>query len=196
MVEPVPYVFDRLRRNYGGLDRVALENLAIADHDGSLPFYYLAQVDDPEREGLPQWYDGIGSFSRDAVLGHSEQIPDIERRVVETEVPCVTFESLCRRHGVARVDLLLIDTEGYDWEVLKLIDFRAHRPRLVIYEHFHLVERERRQCRAHLEGLGYETMGEHFDTFCLDTAANDRLTRVWRRLRPALPAVFAREPSA
>ena len=64
MVEPVPYLSERLRENYGSLGRVAVENAAISDTDGPRPFYRLEQVDDPEREGLPGWYDAIGSLSR------------------------------------------------------------------------------------------------------------------------------------
>ena len=36
MVEPVPYIFERLQRNYGGTDRIVLANLAIADRDGGV----------------------------------------------------------------------------------------------------------------------------------------------------------------
>jgi hypothetical protein len=57
MVEPVPYVFERLRTNYGGLDRVVLENVAVADEDGSRRFYHLAASADRVGEGLPQWYE-------------------------------------------------------------------------------------------------------------------------------------------
>ena len=193
MVEPVPYVFERLRRNYGGLDGVILENAAIGDRDGRLPFHHLAEADEEERARLPDWYDTIGSFRREAVLGHAGKVPDIEARLVSTEVPCLTFESLLAKHGVERVDLLLIDTEGFDWEIIRHIDFAAHRPRLLVYEHFHLSPDERQECRAHLEGLGYETMEEGFDTFCLDTRSHDGLTRRWRRLRPAVPGVSVAE---
>ena len=79
-------------------------------------------------EGLPQWYDGIGSFSREAVLDHARLIPDIEDRLVRTEVPCLTFDSLCAKHDVGAVDLLLIDTEGYDHQILAHINFGVHRP--------------------------------------------------------------------
>lgn len=196
MVEPVPYVFERLRRNYGGLDRVALDNVAVGDRDGELPFYYLAEAEDPERERLPDWYDAIGSFSREAVLGHAGEIPDIERRVVRAGVPCLTFESLCRKHGVRRVDLLLIDTEGYDYEIVRQIDFTAYRPRLLIYEHYHLLPEERADCLAHIQRLEYETMEEGFDTWCLDARPDDQVTRRWRRLRPAVPGVSAHGQAA
>jgi FkbM family methyltransferase len=189
MVEPVPYVFERLQRNYQGIDRVVLENAAVADRDGRLPFYHLAKSPEREREGLPRWYDGIGSFSREAVLRHAHTIPDIERRIVRTDVRCLTLESLCRRHDVQRLDLLLIDTEGYDWEVVRSIDFDRRRPRLLVYEHFHLPPDDRTRCRQHVEHAGYETMEEGFDTFCLEVHAEDRLTATWRRLRPAVPGL-------
>ena len=193
MVEPVPYVFERLRRNYGELEGVTLANVAIADRDGTLPFYHLAQLEDPEREGLPSWYDALGSFSRETVLEHGSEIADIERRLLSIEVPSLTFESLCERYGLEQVDLLLIDTEGYDWEILKHIDFRARHPRLVIYEHFHLAPDVSRRCGEHLEAQGYETMAEGFDTFCLDPSPEDPLTAAWRRLEPAVPAVSAHD---
>lgn len=188
MVEPVPYVFDRLVRNYGARPGIALENAAVGDRDGTLPFYYLRESDDPV---LPEWYDAVGSFRRDAVLGHAPLIPDVEARLVQADVPCLTFESLCRKHAVERLDLLALDTEGYDWRILERIDFAKWRPRLVIYEHYHLDEAEREACRAHLAAAGYETLAEGFDTFCLDTRPDDALTRRWRQLEPAVAPVAA-----
>ena len=189
MVEPVPYVFERLRENYGRFERLRLENVAIAARDGTMPFYHLAEAGEGEREGLPHWYHGLGSFSRETVLGHARAIPDIEARIVSTEVRCLTFASLCRRHELDSVDLVVIDTEGFDWEILRNIDLRAHRPRLIVYEHFHLSDDERSQARRHLAQHGYETMEEGFDTFALDTAPDDRLSTAWRRLEPAVPGV-------
>lgn len=193
MVEPVPYVFERLRRNYGDLERVTLENAAIADRDGQLPFYHLREAGPQERARLPSWYDGIGSLSRANVGSHRRHIPDIDERIVRSDVPCLTFESLCRKHGVEAIDLLLIDTEGYDAQILRSIDFAIRRPRLLVYEHFHLEPDERRGCRTALQARGYETMEEGFDTWCLVTSSDDRVTRAWRGLRPAVPALSVHE---
>jgi FkbM family methyltransferase len=189
MVEPVPHVFERLRRNYGALEGIALENAAISDQDGRLPFYHLAAVDDPQREGLPSWYDAFGSLSRENVVAHRDLIPDIERRLVRTDVACMTFESLCRKHGLRELDVLVVDAEGYDWTILRGVDFEAHRPLLVVYEHLHLSLPERAQCRAHLEQQGYEAQEEGFDTWCLHHRAGKRLHRRWRRLRWRVPGM-------
>jgi hypothetical protein len=106
-------------------------------------------------------------------------------------VPCLTFASLLAAHGLERVDLLLTDTEGHDWEILRSIDLAAHHPRVVVYEHYHLAVDDRADCRSHLRAHGYALLEEGFDTFCLDTAPADALSDLWPRLRPATPAVSA-----
>jgi FkbM family methyltransferase len=189
MVEPVPYVFERLRRNYAGLERVALENAAIADRDGTLPFYHLVDADPETRRTLPSWYDGIGSFSREAVLSHAEHIPDVANRLVEAEVRALTFESLCAKHGIGRVDLLVIDTEGYDWEIVRTLDLARWRPKLLVYEHYHLGPDARAACASHLREHGFATMEEGFDTLCLGPDAGARLRAAFERLTPAVPGV-------
>jgi FkbM family methyltransferase len=194
MVEPVPYVFERLQRNYAALDRIALENAAIADRDGELPFFHLAEAPDPE--SLPDWYDEIGSFKRDAVLGHRGDIPDIDRRLVEATVPCLTFDSLCRKHGIGRLDLVLIDAEGYDAEILAGIGLEDRHPRLLVYEHYHLTPAQRDACRRRVHSAGYETLAEGFNTWCFDPRAAPELAGVWRGLEPGVPALTVAEDRA
>jgi FkbM family methyltransferase len=194
MVEPVPHIFERLRANYGGSERVRLENVAIADHDGTIPFYYPARPDPSEVRRLPEWYDGIGSLSRAAVLSHAQHIPDLEARLRTAELPCLTYPSLLARHGVERVDLVVIDTEGSDFAIVRGLELERRRPRLLVYEHFHLSPEDRRACLEHVRAAGYEAMEEGFDTFCLDTGPDDALTRTWRGLRPFVPGVSAHDP--
>lgn len=189
MVEPVPYVFERLRRNYADAPGVILENTAMADRDGEVEFHYLVDATEEERRALPDWYDGIGSLSRDFILGHAKHMPDIENRIVSESVPALTFSSLCERHGVESVDIVVVDTEGYDREILRTIDFGRWRPELLLYEHFHLSPNDRREALTAMDEAGYSTMEEHFDTFCLRRDAHPALLRLWSRLRPAVPGV-------
>jgi FkbM family methyltransferase len=192
LVEPVPHIFERLRANYDGVAGLRFANVAVADRDGSLPFFHLAPSEGRDDDDLPEWYDTIGSFSRDNVAGHRREIPDIEERIVRVQVPTLTFASLLERHGLDHVDLLAIDTEGYDAEILKAIDFSRTPPRLVIYEHYHLDRDEQRATVERLVDAGYDTIHEGFDTFCL-RPGDDELWRRWKRLSPAIPAQFADE---
>jgi FkbM family methyltransferase len=191
MVEPVPYVFARLKGNYGHLqDRVALKNLAIAGHDGSLPFWHLRQA--TAEDNLPRWYDALGSFRKEVLLKHVSFIPDIEQRLVCTEVPTQKFETLCRQNRVDKIDLIQMDTEGYDFEIIKLIDFDRYRPLLLIYEHHHFDAETRRACEAHLSAQGYLLRSEGMDTWGVDMRAQDsrgrHLLAYWRKLLVHYPS--------
>ena len=178
-----------MQQNYGAFDNVVLENAAIGPIDGLMPFFHLADATEEERARLPSWYDGVGSFGKEVVLGHAKDIPDVEERLVVTDVRTLTFGGLCERNGVERIDLLLIDTEGFDWEIIRLIDLPKWSPTLLIYEHFHLSPQARLDCARHLNGIGYATMEEGFDTFCLGRQADIQLRDAWGRLRPAVSGV-------
>ncbi len=171
MVEPVPYVFERLYERYGGHARVALEQVAIADRDGTRPFYHLREA--ARGEDLWQWYHALGSFERSVVLRHRSLIPDIDERLVETEIPTLTFASLCRKHDVDKVDLLQIDTEGYDYQILRGLDLSRWRPRLIVYEHHHLSGEDRASARNLLERAGYLCFEDGLDTAGLDPRGID-----------------------
>jgi FkbM family methyltransferase len=183
MVEPVKYVFERLAGHYGGRANLVLENAAVAASDGFQDFYHLAETGDD----VPAWYDQIGSFSRETILKHAGDIPGLEGRIVTARVPCLTFQSLCDKHGVGQIDLLYIDTEGYDFEIIKTIDFARRKPLFVVYEHKHLSPADRAACRALLTAAGYETLEDGGDTLCLDAAeaagGRSKLARAWRVLR-------------
>ena len=181
MVEPVPYLFDRLQVHFGGSRRVRLENAAISADPGPRPFFHLAEDPDPAAD-LPSWYDALGSFRRDVVLSHRDAIPDIDDRLREIEVPCLTFDDLCRKHGLEGLDLVHIDTEGYDWEVVQLIDLDRWRPTAVLYEHVHLAPADRDACAAHLAAHGYALVSDAMDTLALHTdalARSPRLAGAW-----------------
>jgi FkbM family methyltransferase len=157
MVEPVPYLFDRLRSRYAGSERITLVNAAITEADGKVPFYYLAQSDDP---GLPEWYDKLGSLAIENILHpyHVRNIPDLAERVVCEQVRGSTFETLWRTNPLPRLDLLLVDAEGQDDRILSQIDFERHRPAIVIYERQHLTDDRRAALQERLSTHGYRVL--------------------------------------
>ena len=171
MVEPVPYVFDRLALRYGDHPRLALENVAIAEADGTEPFHLLRQADHDEEEEVWRWYDALGSFRREVVMSHEHLIPDIAERIETIEVPCVTFDTLCTRNGLDHVDVVQIDTEGYDLQVLELIDVPRLRPCLVLYEHLHLDPASRGAAEDLMTGHGFRLLSDGMDTLAVDDRA-------------------------
>ena len=179
MVEPVPHLFAELARTHGGRPELQLVNAAIAGEDGRRTIYHLRPgAGEP---GLPPWADAVASFDRDHVLRQLEAVPDAESLLTSTVVDCLSFETLCDRYGVEEIDLLLIDAEGADLEIVETIDLDRRRPRVLVYEHHHLGERERAGCERRLSAAGYTLAAEALDTWALDTAPDDELSAAWRR---------------
>ena len=182
MIEPVPYVFQRLADRYGEHRRIKLVNAAIADLDGNLPFYSVREPTAGEQ--LWPWYHALGSFKKEVVLKHNAFVPDIAERIVEIQVPCLSFGTLCAKYGLEQVDLLQIDTEGYDYEIVRSLPFEQHRPRLIVYEHHHLSAEDRIACREFLKQQGYCSFEFGLDTAALDeTRLGSRDTALLRLFR-------------
>ncbi|MES2489436.1 MAG: FkbM family methyltransferase [Pseudomonadota bacterium] len=182
LIEPVPYVFEKLKKRLGSNPRLTLENIAISKQAGVMPFYHLRNAEEQALDKPPRWYDALGSFSLDVVLKHENLIPDIKERVIVSNVNVTTFDDICRKNNVEKIDLIHIDTEGHDFEILKTIDFPRYRPKLVIYEHHHLNPVDRAAAQEYLRKSGYEVFEEILDTWCLDMSQPNSRERHLRSL--------------
>lgn len=182
LVEPVPYLFQRLRNNYRGRPGIVPVNVAVGLEDGTGEFFAIAQSEGNEE--LPDWYDQIGSFSREHILKHATYIPHLEERILTLEIPTLTFDTLFRQQSIDKVDVLHIDAEGYDFELLKAFDLGRRRPKLLMFEWKHLSEDDLKKCRQLLDNTGYDTIDVAWDTIAIrrDVLANraSRLARAWR----------------
>jgi FkbM family methyltransferase len=132
---------------------VRCENIAISDHKGSAPFWHLRK-----NTLLPPGYDQIGSFSRDHLLKHADVFPGMEAFITCRQIPCTTIRDLLKKHDMQRVELVFIDTEGYDFEIVKQLDLKDQAPELLIYEEMHLSEADRIACRELLHAAGYSIL--------------------------------------
>ena len=151
LVEPIPELFEKLKANYADVPGLAFENAAVGDRDGCSRLYGVRA-----RAGDPYWVDQLSSFDRSTVLSHAAVLEDLESRIVEIPVETLTLPSLVRRHDLTSVDLLHVDVEGFDFEVLRQIDFAAEwAPRFVIFERQHLDRATDARARRMLRHAGY-----------------------------------------
>jgi FkbM family methyltransferase len=171
LVEPVPYVFSRLVERYGNHPRLVLEQAAIAERNGMRAFYYLREAS--LGEDVWPWYHALGSFKREVVMRHRPVFPDFEERLTEAQVPCLTLDALLRKHNVEQIDLLQMDTEGYDYELLRHLDLTSVRPRMIIFEYRHMTRKERRSARRLLAAGDYLSFEHDGDTAALDVTRQE-----------------------
>lgn len=159
LIEPVPHAFRMLQQTYAAHPQLRLINAAVAENDGTRTLYTIA-ADETTFDKAHQF----SSFHREALLGQTGWVPDVARRIVEIEVPCLCFDSLMQIVGERSVDILQIDTEGYDLAILRMIDFARMRPSIICYEHVHMSKSERNQAAALLIRNGYRIGNDNLDT--------------------------------
>lgn len=141
LVEPVPYVFEQLKKNYGSNSRFKFENAGINADGSNQTFYSVSEEAFEKIPNLPHIYNQIGSFDKSHVLKLSEG--KIDNYITETEVNCLTLNQLFQKNEISDLDILHVDAEGYDWKVLSQLDLKKFKPTIILFEFFGLKEEEK-----------------------------------------------------
>jgi FkbM family methyltransferase len=152
LVEPQPGPYDQLRMTYRDHPNVRCVPCAVAREDGEATLWCV--------DGETQ----LASFSREVVLKHSRHLPDLERRLRAVRVPSLRLSTLLDRHGVSHPDLFQVDTEGFDYEVLKMLFATDIRPPIISFENDHLSPADKRACAEDLAARSYRYLSVGKDT--------------------------------
>jgi len=134
-----------------------------------------------------RWATGLTSFRREVLekafdSGHVARqankegvdIPaDPANQIVTEKIRVVSIAGLRERFQIKRIDLLQIDTEGFDFEIIKLFNLTDNRPQAIIYENMHLSTLDREACRKHLEHAGYLVRDFAENTLAMNGAEGD-----------------------
>lgn len=150
LVEPMPDAFEALQKNYAGWPHVVLANVAIAEHDGihhMTRFTPQAVADG----GVPGWAEEAATFMPERTA-LAWQDPAMKEQL---EVPCMTLQSLVETYAVDRMDVLQIDAEGYDWHILKQLNFERFTPFIIHLEIVNLPQEEQTRVTNLLDKQGY-----------------------------------------
>jgi FkbM family methyltransferase len=186
IIEPVPCYFEKIQALYSGSDKVKAINCAVSENAGEAVIWRF-RPEAVERGILPPHFAGISSFLMDdlladtGVLGRS--CPDEETKkalkalVEPVPVACRTLNEILDAEGVTQVDILQIDTEGYDFKILQLFDFARFRPALVQYEHQHLKPEDRAAAENFLARFGYRVHAQDYDTIAVLSLDADEAER-------------------
>jgi FkbM family methyltransferase len=178
LIEPVPFIFDRLRRNFSDSKRYILERVAIGAITGKATFYYVDGKAIDSIPDLPAWYDQLGSFNRDHIAKHLDGV--LTPFIVECSVEVRPLSEVLKRNGIENVHLLHIDAEGYDYEVLKTIDLASAVPAAILIEHKHLPDGDKTELLHHLRRHGYSVDDCGGDFFAIHKKSPlSKLARDW-----------------
>lgn len=159
-LEPLKDVFEKLKINYRDFPKVKPINLAI--HKSAKTFQ-IHRVDPKKITRADDWAQGIASFKE-----NHHAMNDVPSEIMITEtVQCVTLTELLEQRRVSRLDLLQIDTEGYDLEIIQMIDFQRFKPAIIRFEHGlpagTMSVADFQKCTNLLMEHGYYVITEHYD---------------------------------
>jgi len=156
LVEPIKQLCTELQLRFSGFKNIHIENAAVYKKNGKKAMYHLER--DP---ALPYWAAGIGSFNKETVTAHADQITGLKDHLKKETVNCITYNKLLKKHGITDVDILQIDTEGYDYEIIKSIDFDNLRPYVIIFEILHLTLYDYHSVIDFLKKQSYKIFDSH-----------------------------------
>lgn len=158
LVEPNKDMNAQILHNYEGVPNVFIENAAIMEKTNGL--VKLVHPEDTPRKNK-QFYNGCFSLL---------PMDDWGDNFKSIEVPSLSFMDLCEKYGITDIHFLQIDTEGYDADIIKSIDFNKIHIDIIKYENWafaedcftrygdrkkHLGVNGMYEVKVLLEGLGY-----------------------------------------
>ena len=158
VVEPLKDMFEKLSENYADHHQIKKINKAIHSTAREMPLYRIKND-----ANVPDWCHGIASFDKKHLLSGTKKIPDLEKYIVEESVDCISLSELFEENAMSQISFLQIDTEGYDFEIIKMIDFEKYKPQIIRYECCTLSADDNQACIDLLFKQGYQFFDEGND---------------------------------
>lgn len=137
LIEPVNYNLQSLKNRFKNKNNMIYENVGVSDEKKQIKFYYVKESS--VKKLGKEWGSGIGSFRKKHLLDHHrKRFKIIESDLEEVDVKIVVFNDLVEKYNIIEIEYLLIDTEGYDYQIIKSIDFNKTKINKVKFEYKHL----------------------------------------------------------
>lgn len=148
-IEPLPDAYNQLKKNFALMPGMLTVRMAVHPYEKKVRLYHV----NPERlSELPFWASGIASLNKD----HHKKSDIPAEYMTFTEVEANHLMNIIEQYTPNRQpDLMQIDTEGFDYEILKQIDFGQLKPRIIRYEYFCLNKEDEIASIKLLKSKGY-----------------------------------------
>lgn len=159
LVEPQPGPYSQLLETYRDAKGLDFRQVAVGERQEKRTLYTVAAG-----PGVPRWAAMLASFEREVLLSHREFLPEILELLQEEEVQSVALNDLLAEASTEHIDLLQIDVEGYDSELIRILDLERFRPSIIRFEHRHLSRAQHEASLARLIEHGYLVGLEEHDT--------------------------------
>ena len=120
-IEPIPYLYAQLQQNIKDLPNAHAINVAISpnsSHVGNVTMYCLNNSFTPEFVAANRritWVQGCCSFDPQHIQKHFSHRVEIQH----VDVLSMTVSALIEHYKIQDIQMLMIDTEGFDYKICK-----------------------------------------------------------------------------
>jgi FkbM family methyltransferase len=130
LVEPNKDLINKIKKNYNNMKNVYIYNNAIYYTDDEDIELYI-----PAKNGV------MGTIAENGLIysdSHFSLVPmndwGNKNDMAKITTKSITFDKICSNHGITNIDYLQIDTEGFDSEIIKMIDFSKYKINTIRFE--------------------------------------------------------------
>ena len=136
LVEPVPHNISAINENLKEFKNIHLEPVAVASVRETKDFFFVKATSINKLK--KHWASGIGSFNKNHLLNHRTKRFLIEEDDIDKiPIKTVKFEDLIDKYSITEIDKILIDIEGYEYEILRDMDLKKVRINSILFEYKH-----------------------------------------------------------
>tara|TARA_B110000003_G_C16643418_1_gene531053 strand:- start:471 stop:1193 length:723 start_codon:yes stop_codon:yes gene_type:complete len=131
LIEPVPYLFQQLEKLHRPSKNMTLLNKCISPVDVEFAEFYALS---PKANKIQPYGDQLGSLSAEHAKNHDIRF---ESAIHKIKVETFTLAQLLEQISCSDINLLFLDTEGFDTEILPTFPFEKLKPKAILFEHKH-----------------------------------------------------------
>ena len=136
LVEPVPHNISAIKENLKEFKNIHLEPVAVASVRETKDFFFVKATSINKLK--KHWASGIGSFNKNHLLNHRTKRFLIEEDDIDKiQIKTVKFEYLIEKYSITEIDKILIDIEGYEYEILRDMDLKKVQINSILFEYKH-----------------------------------------------------------
>ena len=136
LVEPVPHNISAINENLKEFKNIHLEPVAVSSVRETKDFFFVKSTSINKLK--KHWASGIGSFNKNHLLNHRTKRFLIEEDDIDKiPIKTIKFEDLIEKYSITEIDKILIDIEGYEYEILRDMDLKKVRINSILFEYKH-----------------------------------------------------------
>jgi FkbM family methyltransferase len=161
LLEPIKETFLNLSNNYSIFENIKLENSALSINNEILFLYRVNPKYFYKYGTLPT---GITSFYKDHLTKHGIK----KKHIIQEKVNQISFDNLLKKHNISSFELLVVDTEGYDCNIVNdfFLKIKNIRP-FIVFEWSHIKQNDLQETLDKMLKNNYSFFPVGDDIFCI-----------------------------